>query len=204
MAQILLVPVMCLLVLLIAFAVYSIGSIIVEAAFERRHYRLNSEATINAMHDSPSAELEAIIEGAAILRPQRNALLTVARNRHLSEDDLYALARTQLAKVDDRHRRTLNLTEQVTKIAPMLGLMCTLIPLGPGIVAMGRGDVAQLSLSLGIAFDGTVAGLLAAVVALVVTGLRKRWYAQYILELESLISCVLDKASQDRDRRREA
>jgi biopolymer transport protein ExbB/TolQ len=119
-------------------------------------------------------------------------------NMGLSDDDLFALAKTEIAKVDDRYKRTLSWTEQVTKIAPMVGLMCTLIPLGPGIVAMGEGNVTQLSMSLLIAFDGTVAGLVAAVVALVVTAVRKRWYNQYLLVLESFMTCVLDKATQAR------
>jgi hypothetical protein len=90
------------------------------------------------------------------------------------------------------------ITEQVTKIAPMLGLMCTLIPLGPGIVAMGNGNVNQLSTSLLIAFDGTVVGLVAAVVAMLVSAVRKRWYAQYITSLEALMTTVLDKATAAR------
>jgi hypothetical protein len=81
----------------------------------------------------------------------------------------------------------------------MLGLMCTLIPLGPGIVAMGRGNVAELSMSLLVAFDGTVAGLVAAVVTMAVTAVRKRWYGQYILVLESLMTAVLDKANSARE-----
>jgi biopolymer transport protein ExbB/TolQ len=117
----------------------------------------------------------------------------------LTSDELFALARTQIEKVNDRYKRSLLWSEQITKIAPMLGLMCTLIPLGPGIVAMGRGNVAELSMSLLVAFDGTVAGLVAAVVTMAVTAVRKRWYGQYLLVLESLMTAVLDKANTARE-----
>jgi biopolymer transport protein ExbB/TolQ len=197
-AQALMIPVMIVLCLLILFALYSVGSLTVELCTERRHYKVNCPGTINAIHDAGYENIRDVINSGRLLRPQRNALITVAENMGLTEDELFALARTQIEQVSSRYKRTLSLSEQVTKIAPMLGLMCTLIPLGPGIVAMGKGDVAELSMSLLVAFDGTVAGLVAAVIALIVTAVRKRWYAQYIVILESLMTAVLDKASTAR------
>jgi biopolymer transport protein ExbB/TolQ len=193
-AQILMIPVMVVLGLLILFALYCVGSLIVEAFTERRHFKVNSAGIIRAIHDSSIDNLENVIKEGNLLKPQREALLTVADNMSLEEDELFALARMQVEQVNDRYKRKLMFSEQVTKIAPMLGLMCTLIPLGPGIVAMGKGNVAELSMSLLVAFDGTVAGLVAAVVAMVVTAVRKRWYAKYLVILESLMTAVLNKA----------
>jgi biopolymer transport protein ExbB/TolQ len=198
LAQALMIPVMVALGLLIVFALFSVGSLIVESATERRHYKVDSRRIINEIHDAEYSGLEKIIASGKLLKPQREALIAAVRNMGLTEDELFALARLQIEKVNDRYKRALILSEQVTKIAPMLGLMCTLIPLGPGIVAMGRGNVTELSMSLLIAFDGTVAGLVAAVVAMVVTAIRKRWYGQYILVLESLMTAILDKAATAR------
>jgi biopolymer transport protein ExbB/TolQ len=195
-AQALMIPVMVALGALILFALYSVGSLVAEMFTERRHFMVNSPVVINAIHDSGADGLEAVIRQGHLLRPQTEALVTVIKNIGLDEDELFALARTQVEKVNDRYKRTLSRSEQITKIAPMLGLMCTLIPLGPGIVAMGQGDVTELSMSLLIAFDGTVAGLVAAVVAMIVTGIRKRWYANYLVVLESLMTAVLNKAQQ--------
>jgi biopolymer transport protein ExbB/TolQ len=196
-AQVLMIPVMVVLGLLILFALYCVGSLIVEAFTEKRHFKVNSAGIIRAIHDSSTDNLENVIKDGNLLKPQREALLTVADNINLEEDELFALARMQVEQVNDRYKRKLTLSEQVTKIAPMLGLMCTLIPLGPGIVAMGQGNVAELSMSLLVAFDGTVAGLVAAVVAMVVTAVRKRWYAKYLVILESLMTAVLNKAEGD-------
>jgi biopolymer transport protein ExbB/TolQ len=190
---------MAALVAFILFALYSVGSLITEIFTERRHFKVNSPRVINAIHDATYDRLEDVIKGGNLLRPQREALLTVTRNMGLDPDELFALARTQIEHVNDRYKRTLTLSEQVTKIAPMLGLMCTLIPLGPGIVAMGQGDVAELSMSLLIAFDGTVAGLVAAVIAMVVTAIRKRWYARYMVILESLMTALLSKANSAKE-----
>jgi biopolymer transport protein ExbB/TolQ len=197
-AQFLMIPVMLILAALIIYAIFCVASLITEIFTERRYFKANVPKIINDIHNVEYAEVEDVISQAALLKPQKQALLMAIRNMGLSADDLFALAKTELARVDDRYKRTLSHTEQVTKIAPMMGLMATLIPLGPGIAAMGRGDVAALSMSLLIAFDGTVAGLVAAVVALLVTAIRKRWYNQYQLILESLMTCVLDKAEQAR------
>jgi biopolymer transport protein ExbB/TolQ len=194
-AQILMIPVMIALGLLILFALYSVGSLITEFFTERRHFKVNSPSIVTAIHKAAPEGLPKVITDGHLLKPQREALLTVAENMSLDEDELFALARMQIEKVNDRYKKTLSLSEQVTKIAPMLGLMCTLIPLGPGIVAMGKGNVAELSMSLLVAFDGTVAGLVAAVIAMVVTGIRKRWYAKYLVILESLMTAVLNKAN---------
>jgi biopolymer transport protein ExbB/TolQ len=194
-AQVLMMPVMLALVLLIVFALYCIGSLIAEIFTERRHFKANVPRIINDVHDAAWDAIEPVIVNAALLKPQKQALLMAVRNMGLTDDDLFALAKTEISKVDDRYKRILSRTDLVTKIAPMMGLMCTLIPLGPGIVAMGQGEVNQLSTSLLIAFDGTVAGLLAAVVSLVISGIRKRWYLQYITTLEALMTTVLDKAA---------
>jgi biopolymer transport protein ExbB/TolQ len=193
------IPVMVALGVLILFALYSVGSLVTEIFTERRHFKVNSPVIIRAIHDAAPSDLETVIKRGNLLRPQREALLTVVRNMGLDPDELFALARTQVEKVNDRYKRTLMFSEQVTKIAPMLGLMCTLIPLGPGIVAMGQGNVAELSMSLLVAFDGTVAGLVAAVVALIVTSIRKRWYARYLVIVESLMTAILSKANTVRE-----
>ncbi|MDR2163667.1 MAG: MotA/TolQ/ExbB proton channel family protein [Clostridiales Family XIII bacterium] len=199
LSQALMIPVMVALGVLILFSLFIVGSVIAESLTERRHYSVNSAGIINSLHDADYSGVSAVINGGRLLKPQRRALTTVALNMGLSSDELFALARTEIEKVNDGYKRKLILSEQVTKIAPMLGLMCTLIPLGPGIVAMGQGNVAELSMSLLIAFDGTVAGLVAAIVAMVVTAVRRRWYGQYILVLESLMTAILDKANTARD-----
>jgi biopolymer transport protein ExbB/TolQ len=199
LAQALMIPVMIALGLLILFALFSVGSVIVECVTERRLYRVDDRRLINAIHDAAYDGVEGVIENGRLLKPQREALIAVTRNMGLTSDELFALARMQIEKVNGRYKSALARGEQITKIAPMLGLMCTLIPLGPGIVAMGQGNVAELSMSLLVAFDGTVAGLVAAVVAMIVTAIRKRWYSQYIVVLESVMTAVLDKANTARE-----
>ena len=194
----LMIPVMIVLVCLILFAVYSVGAIIAEFFIERRHFKANMPRDIKAIKDAEYVDLPATIEGTGLLRRQKEALQVVVANMGLPEDDLFALAKAEVSATDARYRRKVARNDLVTKIAPMMGLMCTLIPLGPGIVAMGQGEVNLLSNSLLVAFDGTVAGLIGGVVSMVVASIRKRWYANYLVAMESLTTCILEKAAQAR------
>ena len=42
------------------------------------------------------------------------------------------------------------------------------------------------------AFDTTIAGLIAAAFCLVISTVRRRWYAGYMADLETLMDCVLE------------
>ena len=74
----------------------------------------------------------------------------------------------------------------VTRLAPMLGLMGTLIPLGPGLAALGDGNVKILSTAMSVAFDTTVLGLLCGMIGFVIARLRRRWYDRALTQMEQV------------------
>lgn len=198
-SQYLLVPTMACLVLLIVVTVFLIGAVIVEFFAERRHFRVSHREVIAQMHDADYGDMEDVIARADLLSSQIEALEHIAGNMGLPDEELFALAQVELERADKRYRRRVNLTDTIAKIAPMLGLMGTLIPLGPGIVALGQGDVTELSGSLLIAFDTTIAGLVCAIVSLVVSRLHRTWYGEYATMMQALASCILEEAARARD-----
>ena len=198
LSQGIMIPTMLVLVILILFVVYSLGALVVELITERRHFKSQVPQQINAIFDAPYDKVTDIICKTSLLNRQKEALMVTAENMGLSDEDLFSLAKAELAHLEDHYSSVVKRTDLVAKIGPMMGLVCTLIPLGPGIVAMGQGDVEMLSASLLVAFDGTVAGLIAAVVAMLVSQIRKRWYAQYMTSVEAVMSSILDKAEQAR------
>lgn len=80
--------------------------------------------------------------------------------------------------------RRIERTDFLTRIAPMLGLMGTLIPLGPGLSALGEGELSVLTTAMSVAFDTTVLGLLVGIVGFVIGRLRRRWYEQTLTSME--------------------
>ena len=83
-------------------------------------------------------------------------------------------------------RRRLERADLLARIPPMLGLMATIIPLGPGLAALGKGDPAQLASAVTVAFDATVLGLVAGIGGLVIGKLRRRWYEETLDAMEQL------------------
>jgi biopolymer transport protein ExbB/TolQ len=81
-------------------------------------------------------------------------------------------------------KRRIERADFLTRLAPMLGLMGTLIPLGPGLAALGDGDVKILSSAMSVAFDTTVLGLLAGLIGFVISKLRRRWYDKALSLME--------------------
>lgn len=72
----------------------------------------------------------------------------------------------------------LEITDLLARSGPILGLMGTLIPLGPGLTALGTGNIDILATALTVAFDTTVVGLLIGLIAYAIGRVRRRWYEQ--------------------------
>lgn len=81
-----------------------------------------------------------------------------------------------LPELERRARRRIERTDFYARLGPILGLMGTLIPLGPGLAALGDGNVKILSTAIQVAFDTTVLGLLIGAAGFVLGRVRRRWY----------------------------
>lgn len=86
----------------------------------------------------------------------------------------------------EQGKRRIERADFITRIAPMLGLMGTLIPLGPGLSALGSGDISILTTAMTVAFDTTIIGLLAGIMGFVLGRMRRRWYDNAMQTLEDL------------------
>ena len=187
-------PVVAILILFLLAALALLGWLLAEYFTERRHMNVALPALLEAMQHTD--DLNACIEESGLLRRQKDALLELAAHPEFSPELREALAVRLLDAEQERYDRIVRFSELVARLAPMFGLLGTLIPLGPGIIALGQGDTFTLSSSLLTAFDTTIAGLLAAAVATVVSALRKSWYKEYMSVLEVLSQCILDRAKE--------
>ena len=184
-------PVVIGLILFIAFTLFSIGWWAVEYFRERRHMRVTLPALLDELRAAENGAAETI-EKSGLLRRQKDALLELTKHPEFDAAMRESLGANLLEREQSHYDGILKCTDLVSKLAPMLGLMGTLIPLGPGIMALGQGDTYTLSVSLLTAFDTTIAGLIAAAFCLVISTVRRRWYAGYMADLETLMDCVLE------------
>lgn len=72
-----------------------------------------------------------------------------------------------------------------SRVAPMLGLVATMIPMGPALVAVAAGNAQGMAQNLVIAFAAVIVALLAAAITYVVLSVRRRWL---LAELNDLLN----------------
>ena len=93
----------------------------------------------------------------------------------LSDDELDLLAHTLLEA-----------PRVASRITPMLGLVATMIPMGPALKSLSDGDLAQVSHNLTVAFSAVILALIAASITFWVTNVRRRWLAEEMLDVARL------------------
>ena len=190
-------PTILILLLLIAATVIMLGSIIAEFFSERRRLKTRIPQLIDEMQRKNAVELESIVKNSSLLKRQKIAAKQLITRGKLPSATREALARQLIFEEESRYAKITRITDLIAKIAPMFGLMGTLIPLGPGLMALGQGDTKTLSSSLLIAFDTTVAGLISAAVAYVISDVRKRWYEPYMVGLETIMETILEEQNRE-------
>lgn len=188
----LLTPTIIVLFLLLALVVVELGGLLAEILTERRRVKVNVPELIDAFQKQDGGKIMEEIDNSRLFRRQKAALVELIRHSDLPAASLQAVARRLLTGEELHYARITARTDLVARLGPMFGLMATLIPLGPGMIAMGQGDTKTLAESLLTAFDATVSGLAAAGVAFAISRLRKRWYEDYLSSLEALMESLLE------------
>ncbi|NCU31723.1 MAG: MotA/TolQ/ExbB proton channel family protein [Candidatus Moranbacteria bacterium] len=87
--------------------------------------------------------------------------------------------------------KELELSKTLMRLGPMLGLMGTLIPMGPALVGLASGDIGSMAINMQVAFSTTVVGIFIGAIGYITQLVKQRWYVedlnnlQYIYELAS-------------------
>lgn len=184
-------PVVVVLLVLMGVTVVLVGTLITELFTERLHMKAKLPKLVDQIKKGECC-LEETILTSGLLRRQKKALLELTAHKELTPSMREALAIRLLHEEREHYDLIVKISDMIARLGPMFGLLGTLIPLGPGIIALGRGDTYTLSLSLLVAFDTTIAGLISAAVSFVISAVRKKWYANYMSALELTMECVLE------------
>jgi biopolymer transport protein ExbB/TolQ len=102
--------------------------------------------------------------------------------------ELYSLRQAcpdlSLAELEAAAMKRLEFVRIATRITPMLGLVATMIPMGPALRALGDGQLADVANNLTVAFSAVILALLAAAITYAIAHVRRRWYADELLRIE--------------------
>ena len=117
--------------------------------------------------------------------PKKNPSLVVTYlNRLLDARENAALRQRLLADFEIEADKDLAISKTLSKMGPMLGLMGTLIPMGPALVGLSTGDIASMAYNMQVAFATTVVGLFAAAIGFITQQVKQRWYLRDMTNLE--------------------
>jgi hypothetical protein len=90
-------------------------------------------------------------------------------------------------------QKQLSGNRMLIKFGPMLGLMGTLIPMGPALVGLASGDIASMAYNMQVAFATTVVGMAVAAVGLATLQVSQRFYARSFNYLEFIFNKLFEQ-----------
>ena len=84
----------------------------------------------------------------------------------------------------------------LTKFGPILGLMGTLIPMGPALVGLSSGDMATMAYNMQVAFATTVLGLFVSAIGYLTLQRLHRYHHQELIYID-YIDEILTQAEDE-------
>ena len=186
-------PVVIILLILMLATVVVAGTFVFEFFVEHRRLQADVPKRIETMNTTKVCDMSDLVNRNELLPRQKKVLKQLIQEQKMDSESREIYAAQLLFEEEEHYQNYLRWPQMISKLSPMFGLLGTLVPLGPGLMALGEGNTALLSQSLLIAFDTTSAGVLIAAVALVIAQIRRQWYRNYAQVLESLMEVILDK-----------
>ncbi|MHC1631227.1 MAG: MotA/TolQ/ExbB proton channel family protein [Methanotrichaceae archaeon] len=193
----LLYPVIIALLLLFGWSLALIGSLISEYTSRHRDLceleRLCLQATEMARSDQVDLACAAL--GSYKSHPQVSGTLKEAA-KSLKDEIFHIKFEKILQDAELNMGKALETTRIGIRVGPMLGLMGTLIPMGPALISLTQGDIKQMADNLVIAFSTTVIGLAVGGICYGTYVIRSRWYRQDLSDLEYAVEIMRGEANE--------
>ncbi len=178
LSQVLRFPVIALLWVCVAAALFMAGGCVLEYLERRRERRgfslkswMETGATVDADQDR-MARLPVSLRGL---------LRDVSLEREQAEFEYGGLEHLVLER-EEQARRTLTGSRLLVRVGPSLGLLGTLIPMGTALASLTAGDLEAMAGQMVVAFTTTIVGLTAGTIGYVVQMVRHGWVNETIRE----------------------
>ncbi|MBD5241369.1 MAG: MotA/TolQ/ExbB proton channel family protein [Barnesiella sp.] len=179
----LLVPVIVLLIYFFIRALILIGAFFSQYMIERKTAVLLQEKITNAHPTQILENIEALPDsGTALINKYLKDVASAKGNE----------ARMQLIVSEYEMAAEKNIagSKILTKMGPILGLMGTLIPMGPALVGLATGDIASMAYNMQVAFATTVVGLVVSAIGFVTQQARERWATRNLVVLDYVVQSL--------------
>lgn len=185
----LLVPVVVLLIALFFRALLLVGSFFGQYLSIRK----TDKSIREAMESLTPGNVGLLAEK---LPAKSTSLVVIYMRRILDAQSSSAHVQRLLANFEIAADKDLATSKTLTKLGPILGLMGTLIPMGPALVGLSAGDIASMAYNMQVAFATTVIGLFAGAIGFLTQQVKQRWYLQDMTNLEFLAELLTEKRNR--------
>lgn len=168
-------PVLCLIALLFIYSLFAAGQFFSQTMQRRRHYKSFLQLLNSKLGSNPALKLNGY-PMASLANEMPN----------ISQDQLDVAALKELEGV-----------RNVSRLAPMLGLIATMIPMGPALKSLADGNIQGISENLIVAFSAVIFGLIIASITFWIASVKKRWMVEELVALMPLINKEAEKKPQE-------
>ncbi|MBD5312347.1 MAG: MotA/TolQ/ExbB proton channel family protein [Bacteroides sp.] len=179
----LLVPVIVLLIYFFVRAIILIGGFYGQYMTQRKTVSLldNEIKDFNPQETAKLLETLPDKSGVPVIKSLKEILTTKDNEARLdmlvSEYELTADKNVATSKI-------------LTKMGPILGLMGTLIPMGPALVGLATGDIASMAYNMQVAFATTVVGLVVSAIGFITQQAKERWASHNLMILDFVVQSL--------------
>lgn len=161
-------PVLLLISALFIYALFASGQFIAQTVQRRVNKAHFKQLLLNNLGENKQLTLAGY------------TLAQLANNQpHVSKDQLDVAALCDLEGV-----------RNVSRLAPMLGLIATMVPMGPALKSLADGNIQGISDNLIIAFSSVIFGLVIASITFWIASVKKRWLAEELVALTPLLQYI--------------
>ena len=185
----LLVPVMVFLLLGFVYALCMLGGFYGHFA-DRRKFKQEISSITKAATESTVESID--FQFAIQHHPAFRRVLTESKTSEWSS----VYTAKALADFEISAEAQLEKSKTLMRIGPMLGLMGTLIPMGPALVGLATGDIATMAMNMQVAFSTTVIGVFLGGTGFVLNSVRKRWFTDDFYKLQFIIELAQNEESK--------
>lgn len=186
LGQVLRFPIMVLLWVCVAAALFMAGHAVVEFVArqrERRGFDITHWLQGGPVLDAPETRLGQL---PALLRRLSSDVEHGRRSGTLEHGGLEHL----LLEREEQVRHTLVAPRTLVKVGPSIGLIGTLIPMGASLASLATGNLEVMAGQMVVAFTSTIVGLTTGTLAYVVASVRQTWATEAVREQRFLVERI--------------
>lgn len=183
-SSIFLTPVLIIIIILFLYSTFALGDFVMQLVQRKKNFMTyldEIEGWRNRVEVSAEVSIGVSVEEKESITPATIPPATIkgfdlfnfaTQRKSYTENTLtvYALKNLEALRV-------------VTRIAPMLGLVATMIPMGPALKSLANGNIQGISENLVVAFSAVIFGLIIASVTFWIAAVKKRWLANEMVDL---------------------